>query len=314
MNEQPTPEHNWLQKFVGEWTWESDCSMGPDQPPMKSSGTERVRSLGGLWTIGEGIMGTGEAAGKSILTLGYDPRTKRFVGTFVASMMTHLWPYNGVLDASGRVLVLDSEGPSFSGDGSVSKYQDIYEFIDDNHRTLISRMLMPNGEWVQFMSAHYHRVLATDSPSHSAQKRDTTVNPTITPYLFFGGRCQEALEFYQKALGAKIDMMLRFNQSPDPVPEGMLQPGFENKIMHASFRIGGVFLMASDGCDAKPKFDGFRLSLAMPTEAEAHKAFRALAEGGTIQMPLGKTFWSPCYGMVTDRFNVGWMVTVVANV
>ncbi len=132
----------------------------------------------------------------------------------------------------------------------------------------------------------------------------------ITPYLFFAGRCEEALHFYREALGAQTDMIMRFNESPEPTPPGMLQAGFENKVMHASFRVGDVCLMASDGCDDKSKFDGFRLALTVPTEAEAHQAFNALADGGSIMMPLGKTFWSPCYGMVTDKFNVGWMVMV----
>jgi PhnB protein len=133
---------------------------------------------------------------------------------------------------------------------------------------------------------------------------------TITPYLFFGGRCEEALEFYRKALGAEVEMLTRFNESPTPPPPGTLQDGFEKKIMHASFRVRGVPLMASDGRDDKSKFDGLWLALAVPTEADAHSAFDALADGGSIEMPLDKTFWSPCFGMVTDRFGLGWMVMV----
>ncbi|MFO0956689.1 MAG: VOC family protein [Isosphaeraceae bacterium] len=132
----------------------------------------------------------------------------------------------------------------------------------------------------------------------------------ITPYLFFGGRCEEAIDFYKKALGAEVEMVMKFSQSPEPPPPGMLQAGFEDKVMHASFRIRGVPLMGSDGCDDRSKFDGFRLALSVPAEAEARRAFDALAEGGSIQMPLCATFWSPCYGMVTDRFGVGWMVMV----
>jgi len=132
----------------------------------------------------------------------------------------------------------------------------------------------------------------------------------ITPYLFYSGRCEEALNFYHEKLGAQIEMTMRFNESPDPTPPGMLESGFENKIMHSSFTIGGARLMASDGCDSQSNFDGFRLALTVATEAEAHQAFNALADGGTVQMPLTKTFWSPCYGMVTDKFNVGWMVMV----
>jgi PhnB protein len=136
---------------------------------------------------------------------------------------------------------------------------------------------------------------------------------TITPYLFFGGRCDEAIEFYRKALGAEVEMRMSHGDSPTPPPPGMLQPGFEKKVMHATLKIGGATLMASDGCDDKSKFDGFRLSLAFSTQKEAQQAFAALSEGGQVQMPLCETFWSPCFGMVTDRFNVGWMVTVVAD-
>jgi PhnB protein len=137
-------------------------------------------------------------------------------------------------------------------------------------------------------------------------------NTTITPYLFFAGRCEEALAFYREALGAEVEMFMRFNESPQATPPGMLQPGFEKKVMHASFRVRGVPLMASDGCDDRSKLDGFRLALSVPTETDARRAFDALADGGSIQMPLAKTFWSPCYGMVTDRFGLGWMVMVPA--
>ncbi|MCU0709945.1 MAG: YciI family protein [Pirellula sp.] len=133
---------------------------------------------------------------------------------------------------------------------------------------------------------------------------------TIQPYLFFSGRCEEALEFYKNAVHAKVEMMMRFNESPDPTPPGMLQAGFERKIMHCSFQVGGMTLMASDGCNDKSSFDGFRLALTVPTKAAADRAFNALAEGGNVDMPLMETFWSPRYGMVTDKFGVGWMVMV----
>jgi PhnB protein len=137
-------------------------------------------------------------------------------------------------------------------------------------------------------------------------------NATLQPYLFFGGRCEEAISFYQKVLGAKLEMLMRHKESPEPPPPGMLQAGFEEKVMHAELRIGGAVLMVSDGCDDKSRFDGFRLSLTLPPEADAQRAFAGLAEGGEVQMPLTQTFWSPCFGMVTDRYGVGWMVTVAA--
>lgn len=138
-------------------------------------------------------------------------------------------------------------------------------------------------------------------------------NTIIQPYLFFGGRCEEAINFYQKVLGAELEILMRYKDSPEPPPPGMLQAGFEDKVMHAELRIGGAVLMASDGCNDKSRFDGFRISLALPTEADAQRAFAGLADGGEVQMPLTKTFWSPCFGMVTDRFGVGWMVTVAAE-
>lgn len=135
-------------------------------------------------------------------------------------------------------------------------------------------------------------------------------SPVLQPYLFFSGRCDEAIEFYRNALGAEMQMRMTHRESPDAPPSGMLAPGFEDKVMHATLRIGEAVVMMSDGCDAASRFDGFRLSLAYPDEAAAGRAFAGLSEGGEVQMPLGRTFWSPCFGMVTDRFGVGWMVTV----
>ncbi len=134
--------------------------------------------------------------------------------------------------------------------------------------------------------------------------------PFVQPYLFFSGRCEEAIAFYTRTVGAQTDMLMRFSDSPEPMPPGVLQPGFETKVMHAAFRVGGSTIMASDGCDDKATFSGFSLSLAVTTEAEADRAFAALADGGTVTMPIGKTFWSPRYGMLTDRFGVSWMVGV----
>jgi PhnB protein len=134
--------------------------------------------------------------------------------------------------------------------------------------------------------------------------------PIVQTYLMFGGRCEEALAFYKSAIGAQVDMVMHFNESPEPTPPGMLQSGFETKVMHSSFRVGGTTLMASDGCDDKSKFDGFSLALSVATEADADRVFAALSDGGKVTMPLGKTFWSPRYGMLTDRFGIAWMVMV----
>src|SRR5678815_1578318 len=133
----------------------------------------------------------------------------------------------------------------------------------------------------------------------------------LQPYLFFDGRCEEALNFYQRALGAEVEMMMRIKDSPEPPQPGVHPPGSENKILHASFRVGDTVLMASDGrCEGKPVFKGFSLSLQVPTETEANRLFKALADGGQVQMPLTKTFFSPGFGMVADRFGVTWMLMI----
>jgi len=155
----PTPEHEWLLQLVGSWEFESECVIGPDQPPLKSTGKQTTRSLGSLWTLGEmESVVPGGSPMQSLITLGFDPAKQRFVGTFVASCMTHLWPYDGQLDAARKVLTLDSEGPSFADNGTMAKYQDIVEVIDKDEYRLTSRFQNPDGSWTEFMSAKYTRI------------------------------------------------------------------------------------------------------------------------------------------------------------
>jgi PhnB protein len=139
----------------------------------------------------------------------------------------------------------------------------------------------------------------------------STSNPTamVQPYLFFGGRCDEAIEFYRKTLHAEVAMLMRFQDAPEPQPN--LPECFHDKVMHAALKIGDTVLMASDGrCDGQSTFEGFSLSITVPDEAEAARVFAGLSEGGLVTMPLEKTFWTPKFGMLTDRFGVGWMVSV----
>ncbi len=133
----------------------------------------------------------------------------------------------------------------------------------------------------------------------------------VRPYLYFNGRCEEAVDFYQKALGAEVLMLLRFKDSADAPPPGLLPAATEDKIMHVCFRVGETELMASDGdCEGQTSFEGFSLSVSPATDAEAERLFNALADGGQVQMALEKTFWASCFGLVTDRFGVCWMVSV----
>ncbi len=134
----------------------------------------------------------------------------------------------------------------------------------------------------------------------------------VNNYLFFSGRCEEALDYYQAHLGARIGCKMRFDEAPDPVPEDMLQPGFEKKIMHASFTLGNAEIYASDGCGDVAEFSGFSLSLTLESAEDAHRAFDVLADGGKVTMALAPTFWSPLYGQVIDRFGVAWMIMLPA--
>jgi PhnB protein len=136
---------------------------------------------------------------------------------------------------------------------------------------------------------------------------------TIQPYLFFEGRADEAVAFYQKVFGAEVQMLMRYKDSPDPCPEGMIPPGSESKVMHMSMKIGDAVVMGSDGrCSGTPGFQGFSLCYAAKDATDADRVFSALSDGGTVQMPMGKTFFSPRFGMVADRFGVSWMVIVQA--
>lgn len=128
-------------------------------------------------------------------------------------------------------------------------------------------------------------------------------------YLHFNGRCEEAIEFYRTAVGAQLEMLMRYRESPEPPPPGVVQPGMEDKVMHSSFRIGDSTVMASDDCTGtQTDFEGFQLSLIVADPAEAQRRFDVLAEGGKVTMPLGRTFFSPSFGMLVDRFGVHWMV------
>jgi PhnB protein len=131
----------------------------------------------------------------------------------------------------------------------------------------------------------------------------------VQTYLQFDGRCEEALTFYQSAVGAELISLMRCKEGPDP---GMIKPGLEDKVLHASFRVGDTTIMASDGyCHGKPEFKGFSLTIIVKDEAEAKTLFAALGDGGQVQMPLAQTFFSPLFGMVADRFGVSWMIIVM---
>jgi hypothetical protein len=161
MTAEPQPQHRWLHKLVGEWTYEADAPSQPGQPSMKVSGAERVRSIGGIWIVAEGegdMPGGGPAT--TLMTLGFDPGKQRFVGTWIGSMMANMWVYDGELDANERELTLNSEGPSMANDGAMARYRDVMTMVSDDERTLNAFMLDSNGTWQPLMTARYRRATA----------------------------------------------------------------------------------------------------------------------------------------------------------
>ena len=156
---EPQKEHEWLQILVGEWTVESETAPEPDSPPV-APWTETVRSLHGIWIVaeGQGELPCGGGPATTVMTLGYDPQKNRYVGTWIGSMMTHLWVYDGELDATGKILSLYSEGPDMmGGGGKMVKYKDVIELKSDDHRLLSGHVLGEDGQWNQFMTTHYRR-------------------------------------------------------------------------------------------------------------------------------------------------------------
>jgi len=155
---EPQKEHHWLHRLEGEWTYESEASMEPGQPPVKFTGTESVRSLGGLWVQAEGkgeMPGGGEAT--TLMTLGYDVNKQRYIGTWIGSMMTNMWVYEGELDATEKTLTLDTEGPHMFAQGQTARYRESIEFRNDDERVFRSEMLNDDGSWQQLMMATYRR-------------------------------------------------------------------------------------------------------------------------------------------------------------
>jgi hypothetical protein len=155
---EPTKEHEWLHQLVGDWAYEHEAAPGPDQPKQKFTGTERVRSVGGLWIVaeGQGEMPGGGVA-RTCLTLGYDPQKQRFVGTWYGSMMYNLWVYEGSLDETGKRLVLETEGPDFAAEGKTASYRETIELLTPDHRIFSSSVRGDDGTWTTFMTAHYRR-------------------------------------------------------------------------------------------------------------------------------------------------------------
>lgn len=158
MQSEPVSQHRWLKQLVGEWTYEYECKMGPDQPAMKLTGREKVRMLGDLWVIAEstGEMPDGGSM-SSIMTVGFDPAKNRYVGSWVGSPMASMFIYEGQLDDSGKVLPLNTEGPSFTDPSKMARYQDVIEIVGEGKRTMTSQALGDDGTWTQFMQATYTR-------------------------------------------------------------------------------------------------------------------------------------------------------------
>lgn len=157
----PEKEHQWLHKFVGEWTTISKASMGPDQPPMECTGTMESRMIGEFWVVNDMQSKPQGIPMRGLQTIGYDPTKKKYVGTWVDSMMNHMWIYEGTVDESGNKLTLEAEGPNFMEEGKVTKFRDAYEFKTPDHIIVSSSMLGEDGKWTVFMTGESKRKTAS---------------------------------------------------------------------------------------------------------------------------------------------------------
>lgn len=287
----PQHEHQWLKQLEGSWISEHDCVMGPDQPPIKTSGTAKGSTLGGLWLLFEmtGSM-PGGAEHRSIIQLGYDPKQQKFVGSFISSCMTRLWPYAGTLDESGKVLTLNSEGPTFTDENVMAAYQDIIEIVDDNRFLFRSRLQTPDGQWVQFMEGTYERVAAS-TPATAV----SSASVTVTPHLVCADAIA-AIDFYKRAFNANEVMRLL---------------GPTGKLVHAALKIGsGAIMLAEENPDwgsLGPKtLKGTPVTLHLLVPDVDAAIAQAVEAGAILTMPAADMFWGDRYGQVADPFGHRW--------
>ena len=304
MPAKPEKEHEWLQKLTGEWSFTVAFPGGPEQPPAGGHppGSETVRSIGGLWVMAEGrgqVPGGGPAT--MMMTLGYDPQKKKFVGTWFGSMMTYLWVYEGSLDESGKVLTLETEGPDFKNPGKMGKFREVIELTSDDERTFTSYALS-DGEWQKLMMMTYTRTgeaVAKEKASGSADQAQG-----IIPHLVVAGAA-EALEFYKKAFDATEVMRA-------PGPDG-------KRLFHAEMRLNGarVFLrdLFPEHCTeegskvSEPKALGGTPVTIHLEVADCDKTFeRAVAAGATAVMTPQDAFWGARYAQVIDPFGHSWSI------
>ncbi len=286
---EPQMEHQWLKQLMGDWTYEHECVMGPDQPPMKCAGTAKTTALGELWIL---LEMTGPAPDgsetRSLIQLGYDPKQTKFVGSFIASVMTRLWPYAGTLDESKKVLTLDSEGPSFTDENTLIPYQDIIEVVDDKQFILRSRMQTPDGQWVDFMQGTFQR-------ASSSAAANCDPEPTVTPHLICADGIA-AIDFYKRAFNATEELRL-------------LGPG--GKLMHGCVRIGcGAVMLAEEnpdwGCVGPKALKGTPVTLHLKVPDVDAAIAQAVAAGAVVAMPAADMFWGDRYGQVIDPFGHKW--------
>lgn len=286
----PGKEHAWLQKLVGDWS--SRVEFPPDQEvPGEHTGVETVRGIGDLWIVAEGRsqMPDGTPA-KTMMTLGYDPRKERFVGTWLGSMMDQLWVYEGKLDESGKVLTLDTEGPDPTG--KIVKIKEVIEIKDDNERIMTSRVPNDDGSWKLLMTATYKR----------QSEGRTMADQGVIPHLVIENAA-EALEFYKKALGAE-------EVGRVPAQDG-------KSLLHAEMRVNGARVFMRDHFPEHQCGDGGKISAPKPlggTSVTIHLSVpncdaaveRAAAAGASVIMAPWDAFWGERYGQVLDPFGHSW--------
>lgn len=291
MPSKPEKEHAWLQQLVGDWSFSVEFPPGKEGEPEKLEGTEKVRAIGDLWVVCES---QGQMPDRNpvtmMMTLGYDSKKKRFVGTWLGSMMDYLWVYDGALDESGKALVLETEGPGPDGKNMIAK--EVIEIKSENERVFTSHMRGEDGEWKLLMTTTYKR----------KGEKQVSQSQGAVPHLVIENAA-EALEFYKKALGAEEVARV-------PAQDG-------KRLLHAEVRINNarVFLRdyfpehaCGDGGTIKaPKsLGGTSVTIHLTVPSCDSAVERAAAAGATVVMPPWDAFWGERYGQVMDPFGHSW--------
>ena len=280
---------DWLRRFEGDW---NVTSLAPNQEKPVGTGTFSGQTLGNQWMVGKYDAKMGSMDFKAVQRLGYDPKSKRYVGSWFDSTASHVWQYDGSLNEKGTTLTLNSQGPGWQNPDEMKDYRDLYEFVSPTKIATTSQMKNDDGQWQTFMTGTMTKAESSASAT------------TVKPFLMFVGRGIEAIEYYKAVFpGTKIVRMEKYGS------EG---PGKEGEIKVAEISIAGQSVMVTDS-PIKHDFDftpSFSFFVECENESQLKERFQKLSSGGKVMMPLNNYGFSKQFGWTSDKFGVSWQLNL----